>query len=152
MTGQSRPTYVTIKFVQAEVMGRARLRWDDEPAICQAVVDAAPFEVRAHHAIFSGSEIAAITPLLPEVTAQSQTTEVAVGDLAYGALRAADHYGVEEDFTEICWFYDRDSRPSMFTGPFAVSPFARFDDAVEFMKASRAMRIDGAQAIRVDVE
>lgn len=146
-----RPTHVVIEFVEEEVAARARLDWEAAPAICQAIVDAAPFAVRAHHGIFSGSEIAAITPDLPELAPADPTADVAVGDLAYGYLRAADHHGIEEDFAEICWFYDSDARPSMFSGPFPVSVFARFEDAEEFFAVSRRMRLEGAKQIAVNV-
>jgi hypothetical protein len=145
----TRPTHVTVGFVAEGVTARARLDWESAPDICQAIVDATPFTVRAHHATFSGSEIAAITPNLPQLAPANPTSDTHVGDLAYGYLLAEDHYGVDADFAEICWFYDIDSRPSMFTGPFPVSVFARFEDAAEFFAASRDMRLAGAKQIEV---
>lgn len=146
------PTHLVIEFCAEGVAGRARLEWASEPVICQALVDATPFVVRSHHAIYSGSEVAAVCPDLGQLPSSTATTEVAVGDVAYAYLLARDHYGVENDFAEICWFYDRDARPSMFSGPFPVSVFARLERAEAFLAASKRMRIEGAKEIRVSTQ
>jgi len=138
-----------VEFCSEKVAARAQLLWNRAPQICQAIVDAAPMVLRCHHAIYSGSEIAAMTPQLPQMPPASPTSDVTVGDLAYTYLFAADHYGVESDFSEICWFYDIDARPSMFTGPAEVSVFAKFEDAQEFFGVSRLMRVEGAKDLRV---
>ena len=145
----ARPTHITLTFVGEEVGARARLLWDSAPEICEALVAASPMRVQSHHAIYSGSEIAAISPQLPELSQENASSDVEVGDLAYAYLFAADHHGVEEDFAEICWFYDVDARPSMFTGPAKVSVFARFEDADDFFAASRRMRLEGAKHLEV---
>jgi hypothetical protein len=149
-TAYEQPTHMTIGFESEGAVARIELLWDQAPEICQAFVTAAPFSARAHHAIYSGSEIAAITPVLPALDLTRGTSDVQVGDLAYTYLRAADHHGVDEDFAEICWFYDVDARPSMFNGPAEVVVFGRLMAAEQFFKVSRDMRLEGAKQIRVD--
>lgn len=82
---------------------------------------------------------------------RTRTSDVQVGDFAYAYLLAKDHYGVAEDFAEVCWFYDADARPSMFDGPLPVSVFARLEDAAELFDVSRRMRLEGAKQIRIDL-
>jgi len=147
----ARPEHVVIEFSIERVSANARLLWDVAPEICQAVTDAAPFEVICHHAIYSGSEVAALTPQLPQLAPAQPTADVTVGDLGYAYLLAEDHYGVDHDFAEICWFYDIDARPSMFTGPIAVSVFAKLANADAFFGVSRLMRTEGAKRIRLTV-
>lgn len=144
-----KPTHLVVEFRAEHVAANAVLLWDDAPEICQAVVDAAPMDLRCHHAIYSGSEIAAVTPQLSQLAPARPTSEVEVGDLAYAYVFAADHYGVNTDFAEVCWFYDIDARPSMFTGPLEVSRFAKFEDAQDFFRVSRLMRTEGAKDVRV---
>jgi hypothetical protein len=144
-----RPSHIVVTFRKEQVSAPAMLLWDKAPDICRAVVEALPMEVRCHHAIYSGSEIAAITPQLPRLPLAEPTSDVDVGDLAYAYLLAQDHYGVESDFAEICWFYDIDARPSMFTGPAEVSVFAKFEDAAELFRVSRLMRTEGAKDLLV---
>ena len=146
-----RPSHILIGFPDEAVTARARLLWEDEPAVCAQVLASAPFQVQCHHAIYSGSEIAAVTPMLPQLPARTATSDIEVGDVAYAYLLAADHYGVTQDFAEICWFYDIDARPSMFNGPAKVSVFARLEDADEFFTVCRRMRIEGAKQIRIDL-
>lgn len=150
-SAQGRPEFVVIEFVDAGVAARARLLWSQARDICRAIVDATPMALRCHHGIYSGSEIAAITPGIPELPPVNPTWDVEVGDLAYTYLHAKDHYGVDSDFAEICWFYDIDARPSMFSGPTPVSVFAKFEDAADFYRVSRLMRTEGAKDISVTV-
>jgi hypothetical protein len=149
---EDRPAFLTISFDGEGEAARARVRllWDSEPEICAHIVESLPLKVRAHHAIFSGSEIAALTPTLDRLEPRHASNHVEVGDLAYCYLFAADHDGVDEDFAEICWFYDSDSRPSMFAGPVEVSTFARLEEADEFFAVSRRMRLEGAKHIRLE--
>lgn len=143
------PTHLQLKFVDDDVSAVARLRWDVAPDICRSIVDASPFVVRAHHAIFSGSEIAAITPQLPRLPLANPTSAVAAGDLAFTFLRAEDHDDVDEDFTEICWFYRPDGTPSMASGPVKVEVFAHFERPEAFFDVCFRMRLEGAKMIEV---
>lgn len=144
------PSWLFISFEGTDAKARLELDWGRVPDVCRAVVDAAPFTALAHHGIYSGSEIAAITPFLPELSLDAGTSVVHVGEVAYTFLRAEEHHGVEEDFAEIAWFYDSDVRPSMFNGPAAMVVFGRLTDADAFFRVSRDMRLEGAKQIRVE--
>ena len=47
-------------------------------------------------------------------------------EIGFVSLRRADHFDVEADFSELCFFYDRGARPSMLEGPVQVNLFAGF--------------------------
>jgi len=47
---------------------------------------------------------------------ENQTSRVLPGDIAYFAMKGAVLF-YPEDFSEICWFYDRDACPSCADGP-----------------------------------
>lgn len=145
-----RPDYIVVRFADEGVEARARLRWDDEPEICAHVVAHCPMAISCHHAIYSGSEVAAITPALKQIEPRTGTSDVSVGDLAYVYIKASEHVGLDSDFAEVCWFYDPDARPSMFSGPVLVSVFASFEDASDFFAVSRRMRLEGAKRIEIE--
>ena len=142
---------IVIGIPTERVKARARLLWDVAPRTCQAIVDCLPMAGRAHHAIYSGSEIALILPTFFEVEPENATTEVATGDLAFTYMRAGSHHGVNADFSELCWFYDDDARPSMWEGPVPVSVFARIEAGTEFYRVCREMRLTGAKEVEVRV-
>jgi hypothetical protein len=57
--------------------------------------------------------------------------------------------GIEEDYSEVCWFYDLDATPSMPEGPIAVNVFARLHDADAFFTICRRMRLEGAKRLEI---
>jgi len=60
--------------------------------------------------------------------------------------------GYPEDIAEICWFYDRDARPSTAEGPVAVNLFGRFTEGWdEFALVCRSMRGQGSKQVRFDI-
>lgn len=145
-----RPEQIVLTFPDDGVRLTATLRWDRAPAACALVTGVLPVTTHAHHGIFSGSEIAVTLDALGEIALEHPTSDVEPGELAYAYVRAADHYGVDADIPEICWFYDRDARPSMFEGPVDVAVFARFDDLAALDAISRRMRREGAKPIRIE--
>ena len=58
-------------------------------------------------------------------------------------------YGIEEAYSEVCWFYDLDATPSMPEGPIAVNIFARLHDADAFFAHCRGMRLEGAKRLEI---
>jgi hypothetical protein len=58
---------------------------------------------------------------------------------------AAREQSIEEDYSEVCWFYDLDATPSMPEGPIAVNVFARLYEADAFFAVCRRMRLEGAK-------
>lgn len=139
-----------LRFSEEGVTARARMLWERAPATCAAVWDALPVRGRAHHAIYSGSEIALVLPSLVTVDTENATSSVHPGDVAFTWFEKGAAYGVDADFSEICWFYDVDAVPSMFEGPVPVNVFARIDDGDAFFAACRRMRMDGAKLVEID--
>jgi hypothetical protein len=91
--------------------------------------------------------------LLPthiKVDREKATNAAIPGDVAYVWLNRDDHYGLDDDVSEICWFYDRDSEPRMWEGPIRVNVFARIEgDATDFFKASADTRITGVKKVSI---
>ncbi|TME25748.1 MAG: DUF3830 family protein, partial [Chloroflexi bacterium] len=104
----------------------------------------------AHHAVYSGSEIAFnIEPKFSD-RLENTTSRVLPGDVGYWFLPGGYMYGVPDDISEFMWFYDRDAEPRMTTGPVQVALFGRITgDASAFYEACRAMRRAGQEFCRV---
>lgn len=141
---------LVITFPDDGVELTATLRWDHAPETCALVTAILPVDATAHHGIFSGSECAVTLDALAEIPLENGSSDIAPGDLAYAFVRAADHYGVEEDIPEILWGYDIDVRPSMWEGPVDCAVFARFDDLAALDAISRPMRRSGVKRIRIE--
>jgi hypothetical protein len=77
------------------------------------------------------------------------TTIVGAGDVGFLTVERGAGYGIEEDYSEICWFYDLDATPSMPEGPIAVNVFARLHDAEVFFSLCRRMRLEGAKRLEI---
>jgi hypothetical protein len=145
------PRQIRLTFVDEGVSAVADLLEEEAPRTCEAVWQALPAAGPAHHATYSGSEGVFILPELLKVEPENATTAVTPGDVAYTWFAAGQCYGVEQDFSELCWFYDRDSVPSMPEGPVPVSRFARLREGSEdFYRVSRRMRREGIKPFRVE--
>ena len=72
-------------------------------------------------------------------------TIVGPGDVGFLTVETGSGYGIEDDYAEVCWFYDLDAVPSMPEGPIAVNVFARLYDADIFFAVCRRMRLEGAK-------
>lgn len=136
-----------IEFRDEGVQALATLLLEEAPETCRTISSEMPIEGIAHHAIYSGSEVAFVLPRAIRIDAERPTTQVSPGDIGFAWMKKGSHYGVTEDFAEICWFYDRDARPSMWEGPVAVTVFARLVEAGDFMGVCRRMRMEGAKRI-----
>jgi Protein of unknown function (DUF3830) len=124
----------------------------EAPRMCEFVWANLPQEGYAHHAIYSGSEIAFdIAPQFVD-RLENTTSRVVPGDMGYWFLPGGYQYGLPDDISEFMWFYDRDAEPRMTTGPVQVALFGHViedADAVAFYAACRAMRRDGQELCRV---
>jgi hypothetical protein len=140
---------IVFRFVDEDVTASARLLREQAPETCSAVWDALPASGLARHGIYSGSEVYLILPALISVPREHATTIVGAGDVGFLTVEKGSGYGIEESYSEICWFYDLDAVPSMPEGPIAVNVFARLDDADAFFAVCRRMRLEGAK--RVDI-
>jgi Protein of unknown function (DUF3830) len=140
---------VVLRFLDEEVAATARLLREQAPETCSAVWDALPVSGLARHGIYSGSEVYLILPALVTVPREHATTIVGAGDVGFLTVEKGSGYGIEEGYSEVCWFYDLDATPSMPEGPIAVNVFARLHDAEAFLAVCRRMRLEGAKRLEI---
>ena len=144
--------YIELKFVEQKIKVRARLLEEEMPRTCNELMKYLPLESIATHARYSGSEVAMLLSTDIKIGREKATCAVQTGDIAYVWLNQDDHYGLDDDVSEICWFYDKDSTPTMAEGPVRVNVFARVEgDAQEFYKASADTRITGVKNVRISL-
>jgi Protein of unknown function (DUF3830) len=140
---------IVLHFLDEGVAAPARLLQEEAPETCDAVWDALPASGLARHGIYSGSEVYLILPAVLTVPREHATTIVGAGDVGFLTVEKGSGYGIEEDYSEVCWFYDLDATPSMPEGPIAVNLFARLHDADAFLPVCRRMRVEGAKRLEI---
>ena len=133
-----------------EGVSASALLLDDASETCRAVCDALPATGLVRHGIYSGSEIYLVLPELLRPPRENATTIVGPGDVGFLTVEKGSGYGIDEAYSEICWFYDLDATPSMPEGPIAVNVFARLQDGDAFFAVCRRMRLEGAKRIEID--
>ena len=106
------------------------------------------FRSRAARDLF-GERVYLVLPVLLSPPREHATTIVGAGDVGFLTVEKGSGYGIEEDYSEICWFYDLDATPSMPEGPIAVNVFARLHDADAFFSLCRRMRLEGAKRLEI---
>src|SRR5919108_4863242 len=139
---------IVLRFLDEDVAAAAQLLREQAPETCSAVWDALPVSGLARHGIYSGSEVYLVLPALLTVPREHATTIVGAGDVGFLTVEKGSGYGIEEGYSEVCWFYDLDATPSMPEGPIAVNVFARLDDAEPFLAVCRRMRVGGGERVR----
>ena len=141
---------IVFRFLEEGVAASARLlREREAPQTCRAVLDALPASGLARHGIYSGSEVYLVLPTLLAPPREHATTILGPGDVGFLTVAKGSGYGLEEDYSEVCWFYDLDATPSMPEGPIAVNVFARLYDADAFFAVCRRMRLEGAKRFEI---
>jgi Protein of unknown function (DUF3830) len=108
---------IEFRFLDEGVAASARLLREQAPETCRAVLDALPAAGSARHRIYSGSEIYLVLPVVLAPPREHATTIVGPGDVGFLTVEKGSGYGIEEDYSEVCWFYDLDAKPSMPEGP-----------------------------------
>lgn len=140
---------LVMTFVEEGVSVEAELLEDRAPKTCRRVWDMLPIEGEVGHAIYSGSEVVYKFPKMVSIPPENATSRVLPGDVAYFAMKGGASFFYPDDFSEICWFYDRDSTPSCADGPVQVSIFARIvGDATAFYGVCKRIRREGVKIIR----
>ena len=140
---------IVFRFLDEDVAAPARLLWEQAPETSTAVWEALPASGLARHGIYSGSEVYLILPEILAAPREHATTIVGAGDVGFLTVEKGSGYGIEEGYSEICWFYDLDATPSMPEGPVAVNVFARLHEAEAFLAVCRHMRLEGAKRVEV---
>ena len=144
--------FIEIKFVDQNIAIQARLLEEDMPRTCNEIMKHLPLKGLATHARYSGSEVALLLSTDIKIGREKATCAVQTGDVAYVWLNQDDHYGLDDDVSEICWFYDRDSCPAMAEGPVRVNIFARIEgDTAALYKASADTRITGQKNVSISL-
>jgi ABC-type glycerol-3-phosphate transport system substrate-binding protein len=147
------PRRLILSFVDEGVSAVAELLEDQAPKTCAAVLTALPQVNDAHHATYSGSEVAFILDRDLGVGKENATSKVIPGDLAYTRFDGGELWGFPNTFSELCWFYDRDAVPSMPDGPVPVNIFGRFVENFDaFAAVCRRMRREGVKRVEVRAE
>jgi len=109
---------IVFRFLEEGVAASARLlREREAPETCEAVVEELPTAGLARHGIYSGSEVYLVLPVLLAPPREQATTIVGPGDVGFLTVEKGSGYGIEEAYSEVCWFYDLDATPSMPEGP-----------------------------------
>jgi len=149
----NRPAAIYLRFAEQEAAARADLLWDKAPQTCAAIVDCLPVGGDAHHAIYSGSECVHVLKEPLQLEKEHATSQVTKGQVGFAWLAAGCSYGVKDDFSEICWFYDFDAQPRMWEGPVDVNIFAEIREPAEaFYTMCRRMRREGVKPIRIEAD
>jgi len=140
---------IVFRFLDEDVAAPARLLHEQAPETCTAVWDALPASGLARHGIYSGSEVYLVLPALLAAPHEHATTIVGAGDVGFLTVEKGSGYGIEEGYSEVCWFYDLDATPSMPEGPIAVNVFARLHHVDAFFAVCRRMRMEGAKRLEI---
>jgi hypothetical protein len=140
---------IVFRFLDEGVAAPARLLREQAPETCRAVWDALPAAGLARHAIYSGSEVYLVLPAPLAPPREHATTIVGPGVVGFLTVEKGSGYGIEEDYSEVCWFYDLDATPSMPEGPIAVNVFAGLHEADAFFAVCRRMRLEGAKRLEI---
>jgi Protein of unknown function (DUF3830) len=80
---------------------------------------------------------------------ENATTIVGPCDVGFLTVEKGSGYGIDEDHSEVCWFYDLDATPSTPEGPIAVNAFVRLRDADTFFAVCRRVRLEGAKRLEI---
>jgi hypothetical protein len=135
---------IVLTFPEEEVSVEAVLLDDEAPQTCTAVWEHLPSHGYARHGIYSGSEVYVLWERPFVLQPENETNDVRPGDIAYYFQRGGVDVEFPDDLSEMCWFYDRDGRPTMPGGPVEVNVFARMiGDPTPFFDVCRRMRLEG---------
>jgi hypothetical protein len=146
-----RPSAIRLSFVEGNAAAEAVLLWKRAPVTCAAVCDLLPVRGSVHHAIYSGSECVLLLNQIPRIDAENATSQVTKGQVAFAWMAAGSSYGVDQDFAEICWFYDLDAQPRMWEGVVDVNVFAEIvGEATDFYAVCRRMRREGVKPLHIE--
>jgi hypothetical protein len=145
------PTHLVMRFPEAGVEATARFLDEEAPSLCKAMRQILPAAGLAHHAVYSGSEVALDLhpPLL--LPPSNQTLLTLPGDVAFYCLEGGLWQGFPRTISELLVVYDRDGVPSMPWGPVPVCLFARIERGLPaFAETCRKMR--SGPGLRLELE
>lgn len=137
---------IKIGFPDENASAEAKLLWHRAPNTCAAISSLVPYKGTAHHAIYSGSECVLLLDRLLRLDPENATSDVKRGEIGFAWFAAGSYYGVEKEFSEICWFYDIDAEPRMWKSLAPVTIFATISEPADaFYAVCRRMRREGVK-------
>jgi hypothetical protein len=147
---QGTPAVILLRFPDEGVEASAVLLEDEAPALCAAIRAVLPIRGIAHHAVYSGSEVAMNLDPRLMLPPSNQTLCALPGDVAFYCLSGGLWQGFSEDLSEVLVVYDRDGLPSMPWGPVPICLFARIDHGLDaFAAVCRRMRIEPRKRLEI---
>jgi hypothetical protein len=150
MASQITPGKLVLRFPDDGVRAEAVMLDDEAPDLCAAIRAALPLSGNAHHAVYSGSEIAMLLhpPLM--LPPRNQTLRAQPGDVAFYCLEGGLWQGFPDDLSEVLVVYDRDGLPSMPWGAVPICLFARIDRGLaDFAAVCRRMRMSPHKRLEI---
>jgi hypothetical protein len=117
-----------IEFISDEegIVAKAELFDQKAPKTCALVRRILPTTGYFHHALYSGAELAMNLENYYDCKPENATTVLLPWELFFVSLRTKDYFDIDRDFSEIAFFYDRNTGPRMLDGLVKVNVFARF--------------------------
>jgi hypothetical protein len=142
---------IKLTFVEEGVSAIVELFEKEAPKSVAAVLSILPQESTAHHATYSGSEVAFILDRDIPLEQENATIRVLPGDFACTRFEGGKIYGFPDTFSEVAWFYDRDAVPSMPNGPVPMNIIGKIVEGFdELAVVSRQMRRSGVKMLRIE--
>jgi hypothetical protein len=142
--------YIEFVVENEGLVARAELMENQAPCTCKIVWEMLPVTASFHHAIYSGSELAMVLPNYIEMGFENATTSFLPWEIGFASLKHGDYFDVEQDFSEICFFYDRNRGPRMLDGLVKVNLFAHFiSGQEELFDLCRRMRMEGEKQFTI---
>jgi len=118
--------YLEFVSVDEDYTAVAILLEAEAPKTCDLVWNLLPISAYFTHAIYSGPEVAMILPDYHEIEPENATAVVLPWEIFFASLLAKDYKDVQQDFSELAFFYDRNTGPRMLDGLVKVNIFAKF--------------------------
>jgi hypothetical protein len=144
------PRYIEFVSEAEGISARAELLDSDAPKTCALIWNMLPIAAYFQHAIYSGPELAMILPEVYEIEHENATTVWLPWELGFTSLRAKDYIDVKQDFSEIMFFYDRNTGPKMLEGLVKLNLFARIVSEQDALyKLALRIRLEGRKSFTV---
>lgn len=142
--------YMEFVCEEEHIVARAVLLEEIAPKTCDLIWKILPVEGFFHHAYYSGPEVAMILPEFHDVKLEKPTSVLLPWEIAFTSLRADDYIDVKQDFSEILFFYDRNTGPRMLDGLTRVTIFAKFlGDQEKLYQLCYRMRKEGQKLFTI---
>lgn len=144
------PRFIDFHSDTEGITARAVL-WDEQaPQTCALIWDMLPVSAYLQHAIYSGSELAMLLPDFHPIHLENATTTCLPWEIGFASLRQKDYIDVDQDFSELMFFYDRNTGPRMLDGLVKVNLFAQFVSGTdELYKLAYRIRLEGRKSFSV---